>query len=76
MKTLVEVSYEKEGILKEDESPIEKDQFWLLHWGVKFEVINDIAVNYTVAICQNVNTGEIICFYPEQLKIIGQKIEK
>jgi hydrogenase maturation factor len=67
MKTLVEVSFENEND--------EKEQFFLLHWGLKMQVINDLAVTFTVAICQNVKTGDILCFYPEQLRILGDQIK-
>lgn len=68
MRTLVEVSYNDEDDKKE--------QYFLLHWGLKMQVINDLAVTFTVAICQNVKTGDILCFYPEQLKVIGTKIKE
>ena len=76
MRTLVEVTYEKEGELKEDEPATEKEEYWLLHWGTKMEIINNIGVNFSVAICQNCKTGDVLCFLPEQLKIIGQEIRK
>lgn len=76
MRTLVEVTYEKEGELKEDESPIEKDLYFLLHWGLKMSIINETGVSFTIAICQHVKTGEVICFLPEQLKIIGTEVKK
>ena len=76
MKTLVEVTWEKEGELKEDEPATEKDLYWLCHWGTKMEIINNTGVSFSVAICQNCKTGEVMCFLPEQLRIIGTEIKK
>jgi hypothetical protein len=74
MKTLCEVSWDKGRELKEGESSSETGLYYLLHWGIKIELINGVGVNYTVAICQEVDTGDVFCFLPEQLKIIGTKI--
>lgn len=76
MRNLVEVSYAKDGELKEGEQPIEKGMYFLLHWGTKMEIINEVGVSYTVAVCQDVNTGEVLCFLPEALKIIGTELKK
>jgi hypothetical protein len=35
-----------------------------------------MAVNYTVAVCQNVKTGNLECFDVEQLRIIGTELKK
>lgn len=80
LKTLCEISWEKDGELEEGESTIEKDLYFLLHWGLKHEIVQVeermLAINWTVAICQNVKTGVIECFAPEQLRILGNEIKK
>jgi hypothetical protein len=76
LKTYCECSWPKEGEVEEGESTTDKDYFYLLHWGLKMEIVNNIGLNYTVAICQNCKTGEVICFLPEQLKILGNEIKE
>jgi hydrogenase maturation factor len=76
MRTLCEVSWEKNTELKDGESAIETDVYVLLHWGLKMEIINDVGVSYTVAICSHLKTGEVLCFLPEQLKILGTDLKK
>ncbi len=81
MRTLVEAEWDKDGELKEGELPTEKGKFWLHHWGLQYQVI-DIGegrfavANWTVAICEDCKTGDIRCFLPEQLKIIGHELKK
>ncbi len=73
MKEFCEVTWQDtEG----DEPVTMKEQYYLLHWGMKFQIINEIGVNYTVAICQNCKTGDVMCFNPEQLRILGTQIKK
>ena len=78
MRTLVEVTFEEEN--KDGDTIEKKAKFWLLHWGLQREIINTgqgLAVgNWTVAICEDYETGQIRCFLPEQLTIIGQEIKK
>jgi len=76
LKQYCEVTREKEGELKEGEPETEKDYFFLLHWGLEYTIINEVAVNFTVGICENVKTGQIQTFLPEQIRIIGQKIKE
>jgi hypothetical protein len=70
MRTLCEATYQDEN----DEEV--KEKVWLLHFGLQYTVINDIGVNYTVAIVENYGTGQIEMFDPQQLKIIGTEVKK
>lgn len=74
MRVLAEVSWEKEDGLGEGESSMIREMYFLLHWGMNYTIVNGIAVNYTVAICQDCKTGDIRCFLPEQLRVVGKDI--
>ena len=81
MKILCEAEWDKEGELKEDESLYERGQFFLLHWGLQYQIIDlgegrFTTANWTVAICEDCKTGAIRCFLPEQLRILGQQIKE
>lgn len=81
MRTLCEASWETDEELKEGEPVIKKGKFFLLHFGLKCDLIETenkrmVAMNYTVAICQDCKTGQIREFLPTQLKIIGDEIKK
>ena len=81
MKVLVQCEWEKEGELKEGESPYAKGQYWLLHFGLDYRTMEVeegrlVAVNFTVAICQNCKTGQLEKFLPEQVKILGTELKK
>lgn len=74
IKTVVEVTWEEDGYEK-------KDLFYLLHWGLRYDMIvnevgNMIPVHYTAAICQNIKTGTIEMYLPDQLKVIGTDLKK
>ena len=80
MKILAEAKYEGEK-LDEDNMPVIKtDQVYLLHWGTTYQVVETkdgvVPANYTVAICQDVKSGQIRTFLPEQLRILGEDISK
>ena len=80
MKTLVEVTIEKDTTDDDDNPQYERSQWWLLHWGLQYQLIEGedhrmIPVNYTVAICENYNNGEVRCFMPEQLRILGKEVK-
>lgn len=69
IKTLVEATYEEDGEER-------KGSYWLLHWGLKYDLLPDsygklVPVHYTVGICQNIQTGGIEMFLPDQLKVEG-----
>jgi hypothetical protein len=79
MRSLCEATWEEEN--KDGDMITRKGKFWLLHFGLKHEIINTgdngLAVgNWTVAICEDCETGQLRCFVPEQIKIIGQEIKK
>ena len=69
IKTIVEVSWDEEGREK-------KDNYYLLHFGLKYDLAQDghgnlVPVHYTVAICQNIKSGAIEMFLPDQLRVLG-----
>jgi hypothetical protein len=81
MRILCEVTWEKEGELEEGEPVYEKGQYWILHFGLDYKLIEVeegkiTAVNYTVIICQHCKTGQIEKFLPEQVKILGTQIKE
>ena len=54
----------------------EEIEVYLHHWGLQYETIEDKNGNlhvgmYTVAICEDLNTGRIHTFMPNQLKLEG-----
>lgn len=78
MRVFCEVTWEDE---EKDEPNTEKGLYILLHWGLQYEIIQVeegrlLPVNYTVGICQDYETGEVRCFLPGQIKILGQEIKK
>jgi hypothetical protein len=81
MKTLCEVRVVKEGTEDKENPVYENRRFMLWHFGLKYQMIDMgdkkmIPINYTVAICEDCKTGQIRCFMPEELTIIGEKIQK
>jgi hypothetical protein len=73
MRILAEVTWvDEEG----EEPKTMKEKYWLLHFGLKCEIINDIGVSYTVCICENYKTGQLETFDPSQVKIIGTELKK
>ncbi len=81
MRTLIEVRQIKEGT-EDDENPMyETSKWWLWHFALKYELINNsdgsiTAVNYTVCVCENYDTGQLECFPPEAIRILGTQIKK
>lgn len=74
IRTIVEITYEEDG---EDK----KDNYILLHWGLKFDLLPDsygnlVPVHYTVGICQNIKTGAIEMFTPDQLRVLGVNLKE
>ena len=74
LKTIVEGSWDGE------DGPM-TDKYFLLHWGLRYELIPDAfgnlqPVHYTVGICQNIKSGAIEMFLPDQLKVLGQTVKE
>jgi hypothetical protein len=81
MRILVEVTEEAEVQPMDGDTAYEKSKWWLLHFGIDYQIIEAeegklMAVNYTVAICENYNTGQVQCFKPDQLRILGKEIRE
>lgn len=81
MRALAEARWIKEGTEGEETPTYEKGRFWILHYGLKYDLIHIgegkmVAVNYTVVICQDCKTGQLREFMAPQLKIIGDEIKK
>jgi hypothetical protein len=78
MRELVEVTW----INEDGQEPVKvKEMCFLLHFGVRSEIINDgegrlIGVSNTVAIVQNCKTGDLNCFAPEQIRVIGTELKR
>lgn len=75
VRTIVEVTYEDEDGLEK------KDNYYLLHWGLKYDLLPDsygqlVPVHYTVAICENLQSGVIETFLPEQCKVLGINLKE
>ena len=73
MKELVEVEWQDTD--KEEPATV-REQYWLLHFGLKYQIIGETGVSYSVAICQHTRTGQLECFDPERLRVIGTQIKK
>ena len=70
IKTVVEVSTE------DDDGREVRDNYFLLHWGLKYDMLPDsygnlVPVHYTIAICQHCKSGVIETFLPGQLRVLG-----
>ena len=76
LKTYCEVTIDTGEVDDEGEAIYTKDYFWLLYWGLKYDIVDNRAVNFTVAICENCKTGQIICVMPENIKILGNEIKE
>lgn len=78
MRELVEVTW----INEDGQEPVKvKEQAWLLHFGVRSEIIDDghghiTGISNTVTIVQNCKTEKLNCFAPENLRVIGTEIRK
>ena len=75
LKTVVEVTFEDE------DGKEARDRYFLLHWGLKYDMIADsyqnlVPVHYTVAICQHIKSGVIETFLPEQLRVEGINLKE
>lgn len=72
MRSLCEVTFEEEN--KDGDKIFKKGNFWLLHFGLTYDIVN--SVSFTVAICEDCETGQLRCFLPQNLKMIGTEIKK
>jgi hypothetical protein len=75
IRTIVEVTYEDED--GEDKM----GNYYLLHWGIRFDLLPDsygnlVPVHFTVAICQNLKSGVIEMFTPDQIRVLGVNIKE
>jgi len=79
-KTVVEVMRpvikDNQQVFDEEGKPLfEPRLYYLLHWGLEYGLSNSVNpptyINYTVAICQDVETGIISTFLPGELKVVG-----
>lgn len=71
IKTIVEASW-----TPDDENDPGYGKFYLLHWGLKYDIFPDEngvihPAQITVGICQEISTGNILLFLPTSLKVIG-----
>lgn len=62
--------------LKNWEQAIDPVNFYLLHWGLEYVLLQDehgkpYGINYTIGICQEIQTGLIRTFLPTEIRIIG-----
>lgn len=60
------------------EPAMEEVMFYLLHWGLHMEIMEDkegkrYPATYTVGICQHIKSGIIKIFAPEELTVIGKE---
>ena len=81
MKILCEVTIEREETGEEGEPLYVREKAWLLYFGLDYKLmyVDDnrlVAVNYSVAICENYKTGQVETYLPTQLKILGKQINK
>ena len=62
---------------KPQEPAFEDVLYYLLHWGLTYEILIDnqqrYPVSYTVAICQHIKTGVIRTFIPQELTVLGKE---
>ena len=51
--------------------------YYLLHWGLTYEILVDkdqrYPVTYTVGICQHIKTGAIRAWIPAELTVVGKE---
>ncbi len=65
---------------KKWEQAIDPVRFYLLHWGLTYAVMHDkdefpYAVSYTVGICQEIASGRILMFQPQDLRVIEKEVK-
>ena len=75
IKTVIEATWDN------DDGVAETGQYYLLHWGLRYDMVPDmygnmLPVHYTVGICQQIKTGAIEMFLPTQIRVLGVNIDK
>lgn len=70
-----------EPVLDEEGNQVDSEEimYYLLHWGLTYEILIGIdghqyPVTYTVGICQNIKTGDIKSFVPQDLTVVGKEV--
>jgi hypothetical protein len=63
---------------KKIQEPVyEEVMYYLLHWGLTYEILVDgqqrYPIAYTVAICQHIKNGTIKSFTPQDLTVVGKE---
>lgn len=62
---------------KVQEPAFEDVMYYLLHWGLTYEILIDresrYPVSYTVGICQHTKTGVVKTFIPQELTVLGKE---
>jgi hypothetical protein len=55
----------------------EEQLYYLLHWGLTYEILIDrdqrYPVTYTIGICQHIRNGTIKSFIPGDLTVVGKE---
>ena len=82
-RTIVKVI---EPVLDEEDNPVldedKKEKFteelyYLLHWGLTYEIRTHqdqyFTVQYTIGICQHIESGVIMSFIPAVLTVVGKE---
>lgn len=64
---------------KVQEPAFEDVMYYLLHWGLTYEILVDkdgrYPVSYTVGICQHTESGVVKTFIPQELTILGKEMK-
>ena len=73
MKILAEISNEDDELYR--------TQVFVLHFGTTYQIVDagdgfKVPVSYTIALCQDVKTGQVMSILPDSLRIIGEDITK
>ncbi|RLD57083.1 MAG: hypothetical protein DRI97_06155 [Bacteroidetes bacterium] len=62
---------------KIQELAYEEQMYYLLHWGLTYEILVDsnqrTPVTYTIGICQHISNGIIKSFVPTDLTVVGKE---
>jgi hypothetical protein len=76
LKTYCEVTLATDDTDDEGNTIYKKDFYWLLHFGLKYDIVNSQAVSYTVGLLQHCKTGQIEFHDPQMIRIIGNEIKE